>query len=314
MKLLMIDNYDSFTYNLVQYFGELGAEVEVFRNDEITVEELGERIAAGVGRLVISPGPCSPAEAGISVEAIKAFRRQAADPRRLPGPPGDRRGLRRPDHPCAAADARQDQRDHDHARGRVRRAAREIHRQPLPLAVHRARRPARASSRSPPGPTTARSWACATPASRRRCASRACSSIRNPSSPSTAMPCSRTSWSEAMSRSPGRPAQRHRHPAHRGDARSHVRGPAGRRRVRRRPERQRAAGADRRDAGLRGGAVRAHRHAEQLLRRSSPTASAATSTSWARWRTATAGKAAARRCSAACSRSRSTTSRTARWR
>ncbi|MDR6853706.1 aminodeoxychorismate/anthranilate synthase component II [Variovorax guangxiensis] len=73
MKLLMIDNYDSFTYNLVQYFGELGAEVEVHRNDEITVEELGERIAAGVGRLVISPGPCSPAEAGISVAAIKAF-------------------------------------------------------------------------------------------------------------------------------------------------------------------------------------------------------------------------------------------------
>jgi anthranilate synthase component 2 len=73
MKLLMIDNYDSFTYNLVQYFGELGAEVEVHRNDEITVEELGERIAGGVGRLVISPGPCSPAEAGISVAAIKAF-------------------------------------------------------------------------------------------------------------------------------------------------------------------------------------------------------------------------------------------------
>ena len=73
MKLLMIDNYDSFTYNLVQYFGELGAEVEVHRNDEITVEGVGERIAAGVGRLVISPGPCSPAEAGISVAAIKAF-------------------------------------------------------------------------------------------------------------------------------------------------------------------------------------------------------------------------------------------------
>jgi anthranilate synthase component 2 len=73
MKLLMIDNYDSFTYNLVQYFGELGAEVEVHRNDEITVEELGGRIAEGFERLVISPGPCSPAEAGISVAAIEAF-------------------------------------------------------------------------------------------------------------------------------------------------------------------------------------------------------------------------------------------------
>ena len=73
MKLLMIDNYDSFTYNLVQYFGELGAEVEVHRNDEITLEGLQERIGSGIGRLVISPGPCSPAEAGVSVAAIQAF-------------------------------------------------------------------------------------------------------------------------------------------------------------------------------------------------------------------------------------------------
>ncbi|MGI4777983.1 MAG: anthranilate synthase component II [Janthinobacterium lividum] len=73
MKLLMIDNYDSFTYNIVQYFGELGAEVEVVRNDEITLAQIGERIAAGTARLVISPGPCSPAEAGISVEAVRGF-------------------------------------------------------------------------------------------------------------------------------------------------------------------------------------------------------------------------------------------------
>jgi anthranilate synthase component 2 len=70
MKLVMIDNYDSFTYNLVQYFGELGADVEVFRNDEIDVAGIAGR---GADRLVISPGPCSPAEAGISVEAIKHF-------------------------------------------------------------------------------------------------------------------------------------------------------------------------------------------------------------------------------------------------
>jgi anthranilate synthase component II len=69
-KLLMIDNYDSFTYNIVQYFGELGAEVEVFRNDEITVAEIAAR-APDV--LVVSPGPCSPAEAGISVAAIQHF-------------------------------------------------------------------------------------------------------------------------------------------------------------------------------------------------------------------------------------------------
>ena len=70
IKLLMVDNYDSFTFNIVQYFGELGAEVEVFRSDEITLEGIAARKP---DRLVISPGPCSPAEAGISVAAIQHF-------------------------------------------------------------------------------------------------------------------------------------------------------------------------------------------------------------------------------------------------
>ena len=68
--LLMIDNYDSFTYNLVQYFGELGADVQVHRNDQITIDEI-EKLAPEY--LVISPGPCTPNEAGVSVEAIKHF-------------------------------------------------------------------------------------------------------------------------------------------------------------------------------------------------------------------------------------------------
>ena len=76
MKLLMIDTYDSFTYNIVQYLGELGADVEVARNDEITLDEVAQRIKDGVQRLVISPGPCSPAEAGISVAAIQRFAGQ----------------------------------------------------------------------------------------------------------------------------------------------------------------------------------------------------------------------------------------------
>ena len=77
MKLLMVDNYDSFTYNIVQYFGELGAQVEVHRNDEITVAEIQAKLDAGqLDRLVISPGPCSPAEAGISVAAIQHFAGQ----------------------------------------------------------------------------------------------------------------------------------------------------------------------------------------------------------------------------------------------
>ena len=74
MKLLMIDNYDSFTFNIVQYFGELGADVTTLRNDEVTVEELDQQFKVGkFERLCISPGPCSPNEAGISVAAIKHF-------------------------------------------------------------------------------------------------------------------------------------------------------------------------------------------------------------------------------------------------
>jgi anthranilate synthase component 2 len=68
--LLMIDNYDSFTYNLVQYFGELGANVQVHRNDKITIEEIE---ALNPDKIVLSPGPCTPNEAGISLEVIKYF-------------------------------------------------------------------------------------------------------------------------------------------------------------------------------------------------------------------------------------------------
>jgi anthranilate synthase/aminodeoxychorismate synthase-like glutamine amidotransferase len=68
--LLMIDNYDSFTYNLVQYFGELGEELKVFRNDKITLDEIAALKPEGI---VISPGPCTPKEAGISVDTIKRF-------------------------------------------------------------------------------------------------------------------------------------------------------------------------------------------------------------------------------------------------
>jgi len=68
--VFVLDNYDSFTYNLVQYLGELGAQVEVRRNDQITVEEIA---ALGPERIVISPGPCTPHEAGISIELIRHF-------------------------------------------------------------------------------------------------------------------------------------------------------------------------------------------------------------------------------------------------
>ncbi len=68
--LLMIDNYDSFTYNVVQYLGELGADVQVFRNDAITVAEIAERNPA---QIVLSPGPCTPNEAGVSLEVVQEF-------------------------------------------------------------------------------------------------------------------------------------------------------------------------------------------------------------------------------------------------
>jgi anthranilate synthase/aminodeoxychorismate synthase-like glutamine amidotransferase len=70
MRVLVLDNYDSFTYNLVQYLGELGAEVEVVRNDHATVDEL---LLRGYGAVVVSPGPCTPDESGISLEAVRRF-------------------------------------------------------------------------------------------------------------------------------------------------------------------------------------------------------------------------------------------------
>ena len=70
MRVLVIDNYDSFAYNLVQYMGELGAEIDVVRNDKAAVPDL---LGGGYDRLVVSPGPCTPAEAGISVDVVRAF-------------------------------------------------------------------------------------------------------------------------------------------------------------------------------------------------------------------------------------------------
>jgi len=70
MRVLVIDNYDSFTYNLVQYLGELGADVEVVRNDHATVDQL---LMRGHDRVIVSPGPCTPNEAGISLEAVRRF-------------------------------------------------------------------------------------------------------------------------------------------------------------------------------------------------------------------------------------------------
>jgi hypothetical protein len=119
MKLLMIDNYDSFTYNIVQYFGELGAEVEVFRNDEITVEGIARavRTAWCVARPLFAQW-----KPVFRWRPFSTSCRQAAHSGRVPGAPEHRCGAGRQDRARAATDARQDQRHHHHAKGRVQPA------------------------------------------------------------------------------------------------------------------------------------------------------------------------------------------------
>jgi anthranilate/para-aminobenzoate synthase component II len=92
MRLFIIDNYDSFTYNIVQYFGELGAEQEVVRNDAIGIDDLKLEEFDG---LVISPGPCDPDRAGISLQAIRTMGGKDSSAWGMPGPPVDRTGFRR---------------------------------------------------------------------------------------------------------------------------------------------------------------------------------------------------------------------------
>ena len=112
--LLMIDNYDSFTYNLVQYLGELGADVRVFRNDQVTVEQIE---AMAPEKIVISPGPCTPNEAGVSIETIKAFAGKVPHTGRVPRAPEYRPGVRWPYRSCAFHHARQDLHDPSQQRG-----------------------------------------------------------------------------------------------------------------------------------------------------------------------------------------------------
>ena len=102
--ILLIDNYDSFTYNLAHLFGALGVEVNVLRNDELDADE-AERLAPS--HLVVSPGPGRPDDAGVSIEIVRRLGADDADARRLPRPPGDRRGVRRRGRLRARAAARQ---------------------------------------------------------------------------------------------------------------------------------------------------------------------------------------------------------------
>ncbi len=105
--ILLIDNYDSFTFNLVHFLGDLGATCDVWRNDALTP---AEALALEPEAIVLSPGPCTPNEAGICLDLIAAAAGQVPDPRRLPRPPGDRPGVRRRVVRAARADARQAER------------------------------------------------------------------------------------------------------------------------------------------------------------------------------------------------------------
>ena len=127
--LLMIDNYDSFTYNLVQYFGELGADVVVHRNDEITLAEI-EKLDPEF--IVISPGPCTPKEAGISMDVVRTFGDGPAA-RRLPGTPVHRRRIRRRRGARATGHARQDVDDPPRRTAAYSQACRCLSKQPATI-------------------------------------------------------------------------------------------------------------------------------------------------------------------------------------
>ena len=140
MRVLVIDNYDSFVFNLVQYLGQLGVECEVRRNDEIDVAEVGP---ARRGRRPALPRAGQPGPRRHLPGRHPGVRRQAADLRRLPRPPGDRRGVRGDRDPRPRAAARQDLRGTAPPVGRARRPARPVHRHPVPLAGRAARDAAR---------------------------------------------------------------------------------------------------------------------------------------------------------------------------
>ena len=155
-RVFVIDNYDTFTYNLVQYLGELGADITVRRNDRVTIAEIA---AVNPTHLVISPGPCTPNEAGLSMDAIVHFGAAApAGARRLPRPPGGRPGLRRGRSPRRRARARQDRPDRARRPRRLRRSAGPLHGDPLPLPGRRPR-PASHVWSSRRGTPRASSWA-----------------------------------------------------------------------------------------------------------------------------------------------------------
>ena len=195
-RILVIDNYDSFVYTIVGYLNQLGAETVVVRND--AVPPVAER--TGFDGVLVSPGPGTPAEAGQSMQVIRdCADAGTADARRVPRPPGARRGVRRDRDARARAHARQDQPGGAQGRGRARRAARPVHRHAVPLARGRERHGVRRArghrhrARHHHGPAAPR---------RSRCTG--CSSTPSPCSPRAATGCWPTGSRSAATTRPWR--------------------------------------------------------------------------------------------------------------
>ena len=151
VKVLMIDNYDSFTYNLVHLFEQLGAEVLTFRNDAITADEA---MSLGADRLVVSPGPGRPEDAGVSVDLLRAARPDHEVARRVPRPPGDRQRVRRRDRPGSVPAAREGEPGRATTATACTTGCRTRSRSAATTRSPRPRCPTRCAS--PPAPTTAR--------------------------------------------------------------------------------------------------------------------------------------------------------------
>ncbi len=129
--ILLIDNYDSFTWNLYQYFCELGAEVVVRRNDEIALDDID---ALAPQKIVISPGPCTPVGVRHLAGGNPTLCGQTADSGRLPGSPGHCAGLWRHHCPCRESHAWQNLTDHTHRYRRIPGAKQSVNRDALPFS------------------------------------------------------------------------------------------------------------------------------------------------------------------------------------
>ena len=310
--LLMIDNYDSFTYNLVQYFGELGEDVRVFRNDQITLDGIAE---LRPDHLVLSPGPCSPAEAGICVEAIRHFQGKlpilgvCLGHQTIGAALGGKIVRAKVQMHGKTSVISTDQ------RGVYAGLPEQFTREPLPLAGDRARQPAGRAGGQRHGRRRRRDHGRAPPRAGRHAHAAGRRAVPPRVDHQRAWPCAAEELPgvaahdcvvDLRSDTVTRPTPAMREAMHRAELGDDVFGDD--------PTVNALQEQHRRAAGQGGGAVHAQRHAEQPGRHHEPLRPRRRVHRRPGRAHATATKPAARRCWAACSRSRCPTSRTAAWR